>query len=203
MRRSNEDHYSLMASVFHNNQYMWGNCLNAHHSRKNRRLVQNWRDATNSMQHRPPTEQEATLWRQRGWIQGALEPPANSSAQPEYVVNNTCPAPKAPAPEQAWTNHSAESHHTTALQPSGECVRPKRKRLSGGADKKAAKAYDELQILFSSIVTLFQEQAPTMVVVALGSSPRTPLEKFALHFGYPQGGPTLGEGEKLTRDNSY
>ena len=88
-----------------------------------------------------------------------------------------------------------------ALQPSGECVRPKRKRLSGGADKKAAKAYDELQILFSSIVTLFQEQAPTMVVVALGSSPRTPLEKFALHFGYPQGGPTLGEGEKALSDH--
>ena len=117
MRRSNEDHYSLMASCLHNNQYGWGNCLNAHHSRKNRRLVQIWRDATNSLQYRPPTAREATLWKQRGWVQGALEPSSNSSAQLENTVIDTCPEPEAAAPEQAWTDHTAEQHHGIALQP--------------------------------------------------------------------------------------
>ena len=71
------------------------------------------------------------------------------------------------------------------LQQGAMGSRRRRKRLNAGYHKKASKAYDELQNMFVSIESLFQECAPSMVVVALGSSPGTAIEKFALHFGYP------------------
>ena len=40
-------------------------------------------------------------------------------------------------------------------------------------------------LLEQLIEILFFKRQPTMVVVALGSSPNTAIEKFALHFGYP------------------
>jgi hypothetical protein len=61
----------------------------------------------------------------------------------------------------------------------------KRKRLSAGFHKKMFKTYNDFQLLFQSISELFCEKKPTMVVIALGSSPSTAVEKFALHFGYP------------------
>ena len=80
------------------------------------------------------------------------------------------------------------------LQQAAVGVRRKRKRLNAGYHKKAAKAYDELQRMFVSVETLFLECAPSMVVVALGSSPGTSIEKFALHFGYPPAKLSVGTG---------
>ena len=83
------------------------------------------------------------------------------------------------------TTRTTQAEESTQLPTEGG-RRKRKRRLTAGFDKKASKAYDELQILFAAIGTLFQTQSPSMVVIALGSSPATAVEKFALHFGYPQ-----------------
>ena len=60
----------------------------------------------------------------------------------------------------------------------------KRRRLRAGFRKKAVKTMAQLGDLFDGIRRAFDALAPTLVVVAIGSSVSTAREKFALHFAY-------------------
>jgi hypothetical protein len=71
--------------------------------------------------------------------------------------------------------------------------RRKRRRLRAGFRKKAVKAVGQLGDLFAGIRRGFDALAPTLVVVAIGSSVSTAREKFALHFAYTPDG-DAGQG---------